>query len=196
MKLLPGAPAVHAPIANTLSGLSLCCGAVDAVMPAFFPTCHSAGTSGWHTHATDYAVDSLEPSCLFRVLRDGRHIALASVAGNGLLLCANGSNDALGLAACNPGGWVGAGAAWERRDGAICNSRWPDKVRRGTCAAWMRRVLCGLGLLLTMTCYHAAPLPVDQTGHVCAFLQALAVRVLHVTCLPTLQLQRVEEVRD
>ncbi|KAL4458186.1 hypothetical protein ABPG75_013051 [Micractinium tetrahymenae] len=109
----------------------------------------SRGTSGWHTHATDYAVESLEPSCLFRVLRDGRHIALASVAGNSLLLCATGSGDALGLVACNPGAWVGAGAAWERRDGAIFNSRWPDK--------------------------------------------ALAVRVLHVTCLPTLQLQRVEE---
>lgn len=77
-------------------------------------------------------MDSLEPCCLFRVLRDGRHIALASIAGSGLLLCDTGSNAALGLVACNPGGWVCAGAAWERRDGGFFNSRWPDKVAMGT----------------------------------------------------------------
>lgn len=87
-----------------------------------------AGTSGWHTHAGDYAVESLEPSCLFRVMRDGRHIALASIAANGQLLCAAGAGDSLGLVSCNAGAWVGAGAAWERQDGTIVNSRLPDKV--------------------------------------------------------------------
>ena len=89
----------------------------------------TAASSGWHTHATDYAVESLEPSCLFRVQRDGRSIALASLAADGHLLCATGNGDRLGLAACGGSGWAAAGAAWEQRNGAICNARWPDKVR-------------------------------------------------------------------
>lgn len=91
-----------------------------------------AGTSGWHTHALDYAVESLEPHCLFRVLRDGPRIALASLAADGHLLCASASGDRMALAACgsNGGGsaWVAAGASWEQRDGALCNSRWPEKA--------------------------------------------------------------------
>lgn len=109
----------------------------------------SRGASGWHTHAGDYAVESLEPDSLFRVLRDGPRIALASVAADGHLLCASSTGDQLGLTAYGSGGWAAVGASWEQRDGAICNSRWPDKV--------------------------------------------LAVRLLHITCLPTTQMQRVEE---
>ncbi len=93
--------------------------------------CH-AGTSGWHTHALDYAVESLEPHCLFRVLRDGPRIALASLSADGHLLCATTSGDRLALAACGSSGggsaWVAAGASWEQHDGALRNSRWPEKA--------------------------------------------------------------------
>lgn len=91
------------------------------------------GTSGWHTHALDYAVESMEPHCLFRVMRDGPRMAFASLAADGHLLCAtSGSGDRLGLAPCSGGGsWAAAGASWEQKEGAICNSRWPDKARGG-----------------------------------------------------------------
>lgn len=68
---------------------------------------------------------------MFRVLRDGRHLALASVAADGQLLCGAGGGDSLGLAACNPGAWVNSGAAWEHRDGAIYSCRWQEKVGDG-----------------------------------------------------------------
>jgi hypothetical protein len=61
-------------------------------------------------------------------MRDGRRIALASLAADGLLLCASATTDRLGLGAPGSAGWSAAGASWEQVDGAICNSRWPDKV--------------------------------------------------------------------
>lgn len=121
------------------------------------------GTSGWHTHAADYAVESLEPCCLFRVLRDGRHIALASIA-SGLLLCSTSSGDALGLAPSSPGGWVGAGAAWERRNGAVFNSRWPDKVTTGG-GGLLRAVLLRESYL---ACAVFSLLCLVEQAHVCA----------------------------
>ena len=138
----------HAAVALAVKHACTCPCHASCIDAACSPGPH-AGTSGWHTHAADYAVESLEPHCLFRVLRDGPRIALASVAADGLLLCASSASDKLGLAAAGAGSWAGVGASWEQRDGAIRNSRWPDK--------------------------------------------ALAVRLLHVTCLPTLQLQRCEE---
>lgn len=92
--------------------------------------CLAAGATGWHTHACDYAVESLEPFALFRVLRDGRRIALASLAADGHLLAACSGGDRLTLAPCRAGeSWSAAAAAWEQREGAICNTRWPDKAR-------------------------------------------------------------------
>lgn len=76
-------------------------------------------------------MESLEPDSLFRVLRDGPRIALASVAADGHLLCASSTGDQLGLTAYGSGGWAAVGASWEQRDGAICNSRWPDKASIG-----------------------------------------------------------------
>lgn len=74
-------------------------------------------------------MESLEPHCLFRVMRDGPRIALASLAADGHLLAATSGSDSLFLAACGPGtAWAACGASWEQRDGAICNSRWPEKV--------------------------------------------------------------------
>jgi hypothetical protein len=70
----------------------------------------------------------MEPDCLFRVLRDGKRIALASVAAEGMLVCAASSGERLVLAASGSGGWAGVGGSWEQRDGAICNSRWPEKA--------------------------------------------------------------------
>ena len=102
-----------------------------ALLLSLRPNAPCAGASGWHTHAGDYAVESLEPHCMFRVLRDGRHLALASVAADGQLLCGAGGGDSLGLAACNPGAWVNSGAAWEHRDGAIYSCRWQEKVGDG-----------------------------------------------------------------
>lgn len=87
-----------------------------------------AASSGWHTHAADYAVEGLEPDCLYRVQRDGRSIAFASLAADGHLLCAAGAGDRLALVACGGSGWAAAGAAWEQRKGQLYSSRWPDKA--------------------------------------------------------------------
>ncbi|KAI3435636.1 hypothetical protein D9Q98_001695 [Chlorella vulgaris] len=90
----------------------------------------SRGSSGWHTHAGDYAVESMEPDCLFRVLRDGKRIALASVAAEGMLLCAASSGERLVLAASGSGGWAGKATAHklavqmeEQRDTAVADAR-------------------------------------------------------------------------
>ena len=53
----------------------------------------------------------MEPQCLFRVLRDGPRVALASLAADGQLLCTAGA-DSLGLVACSSGQWAAAGASW------------------------------------------------------------------------------------
>ena len=77
----------------------------------------------------------MEPQCLFRVLRDGPRIALASLAADGQLLCTTGV-DGLGLVACSSGQWAAAGASWEQVDGVLCNTRQPEK------ASGMLSVLC------------------------------------------------------
>lgn len=69
----------------------------------------------------------MEPQCLFRVLRDGPRVALASLAADGQLLCTAGA-DSLGLVACSSGQWAAAGASWEQVDGVLCNSRRPEKA--------------------------------------------------------------------
>ncbi|KAL4854869.1 hypothetical protein ACK3TF_004348 [Chlorella vulgaris] len=66
----------------------------------------------------DYAVESMEPDCLFRVLRDGKRIALASVAAEGMLLCAASSGERLKATAHKL-----AVQMEEQRDTAVADAR-------------------------------------------------------------------------